>query len=99
MTSRFPVVFRRAGVRFLGILFPPRNWASLTVGLPDRLRRPGPGGVSTFHMHETRPGWAPPVPRGQRCSHDRQKIPGRRLPLFHGQALYLGAHPIVRGSR
>jgi hypothetical protein len=35
--SRFPVVFRPAGIRFLGILFPPRVWALLTVGLPDRL--------------------------------------------------------------
>ncbi len=35
--SRFPVAFRPAGIRFLGILFPPRVWALLTVGLPDRL--------------------------------------------------------------
>jgi hypothetical protein len=35
--SRFPVAFRLAGIRFLGILFPPRVWALLTVGLPDRL--------------------------------------------------------------
>jgi hypothetical protein len=35
--SRFPVAFRRTGIRFLGMLFPPRIWAPLTVGLPDRL--------------------------------------------------------------
>ena len=38
--SRFPVALRRTGVRFLGILFPPRDSASLTVGLPATPRRP-----------------------------------------------------------
>jgi hypothetical protein len=48
------------------ILFPPRDSASLTVGLPAK--QPDPDGVSTFHMHETRTEWAPSVPRGQWCS-------------------------------
>ena len=38
-------------------------------------------------MREQRPGWAPPRPRGQRCSHGRRNLPGRRLPFLHGQAL------------
>jgi hypothetical protein len=27
-----------------------------------------PNGITTFRTHELRPGWAPSVPRGQRCS-------------------------------
>ena len=49
--------------------------------------RPDPDGVTAFPTHELRPDWAPPVSRGRRCSLDRQMIPGRRLPLFHGQPL------------
>ena len=94
--SRFPVALRRTGIRFLGILFPPRDSASLTVGLPAPSA--GPDGFSTFRMCEQRPGWAPPRPRGQRCSHDRRKLSGRRLPFLHGQALHPGAHPTCRGS-
>jgi hypothetical protein len=40
---------------------------------------PDPDGVSTFRMRELRPGWAPPQPRGQRCSHGRRRSP--RPPL------------------
>jgi hypothetical protein len=36
-------------------------------------------------MREQRLGWAPPRPRGQRCSHDRRKLSGRRLPFLHGR--------------
>jgi hypothetical protein len=39
--SRFPAAFRRAGVRFLGILFPPGTWAFVASGLPQT-----PGDVS-----------------------------------------------------
>ena len=97
--SRFPVAFRPAGISFLGILFPPRARLSLRSAHRIASRLPDLDGVSTFPMRETRPAWAPPVPRGQRCSRDRQKIPGRRLPFFHGRALYLGSHPIIRGSQ
>ncbi len=75
-----------AGVRFSVIRFPPGDWASLTVGLPGH--RPDPDGVTTFHTHETRPGWVPPVPRGRRCSPDRSALSGRRLPLHSGQSLH-----------
>jgi hypothetical protein len=53
------------GIRFLGILFPPKISALLTVGLPDR-HADGPDsvGVSVFRTHETRPGWVPSLPRG-----------------------------------
>jgi hypothetical protein len=59
-----------AGIRFLGVLFPPGNQAFLTVGLPAVPRRhpPDPDGVSTFRAHEMRPGWVSSLPRGRRCS-------------------------------
>jgi hypothetical protein len=37
---RFPVALRRTGIRFLGILVPPGDWAFVTSGLPAT-----PGGV------------------------------------------------------
>ena len=55
------------GIRFSVILFPPGSWALLTVGLPDPTG-PDPDGVSPFRTPEQRPGWAPSVPRGRRCS-------------------------------
>jgi hypothetical protein len=36
---RFPVALRRTGIRFLGILAPPGNWAFVTSGLPGNARR------------------------------------------------------------
>jgi hypothetical protein len=60
------------------------SWAScsrqgLRPSLPPAYRRrltalPDPDGVSTFRMRELRPGWAPPQPRGQRCSHGRRRF-------------------------
>jgi hypothetical protein len=74
-----------AGIRFSVILFPPGSWALLTVGLPDTpLALPDLDGVTTFRTHELRPGWAPSVPRGQRCSPRPEPLPGRRLPLRNG---------------
>ena len=64
------------------------DWAFLTVGLPAPARGPDPIGVPTFHTHEMRPGWVPPVSRGRRCSPGRLEIPGRRLPLLSGQSLH-----------
>ena len=87
-----------AGIRFLGILFPPGSSASLTVGLPAALHATDPDGVSTFRTHETRPGRAPSIPRGRRCPHDRASVPGRRLPLLSGQPLHPGTATHRRGS-
>ena len=75
------------GIRFSVILFPPGSWALLTVGLPDP-SGPDPDGVTTFRTHELRPGWAPSVPRGRRCSSRPGRLPGRRLPLRSGQSLH-----------
>lgn len=66
---RVPLPFGRRHP-LLGHPIPPRHSAPLTIGLPDHSGL-DPDGVSTFHAHETRPGWAPPLPRGQRCRHDR----------------------------
>ena len=78
MSPRFPVAFR-----------PPAfaSWASCSRrGIPPpsrsayQARRLDPDGVSTFRTCETRPEWAPSLPRGQRCSHGRSDPSGRRSP-------------------
>jgi hypothetical protein len=94
------VLFRSAaGIRFLGVLFPPRDSASLAVGLPPRLSGcDGPDGVSTFRTHEIRPGRVPPVPREQRYPHDRRTVLGRRLPILNGSLLIIPASTTRRGE-
>src|ERR1051326_7190039 len=77
------------GIRFLGVLFPPRDSASLTVGLPPHPRRDGPDGVSKFRTHETRPGRVPALPREQRCPRDRRSVLGRPLPILNGLLLII----------
>jgi hypothetical protein len=77
-----------AGIRFLGVLFPPPDSAFLTVGLPPQ-KCDGPDGVTTFHTHEIRPGWVPALPREQRCPHDRRIVLGRRLPILDGPLLII----------
>jgi len=77
-----------AGIRFLVILCPLGSWAFLAVGLPVLLPGPDPNGVATFRAHELRPGWVPSLPRGLRCPHGRQVIPGRRMPPCSGPSLY-----------
>ena len=65
-----------AGLRFLGILSPPGNWAPLTVGLPGRHNgAPDPDGVSMFRTRETRLGPGALYTRGQRCLHGHVCIP------------------------
>jgi hypothetical protein len=54
------------------------------------LARPDPDGVPTFRWPETRPGWAPSMPRGRRCPRDWPNAPSRRLPLHSGQPLHPG---------
>ncbi len=83
------------GVRFLAIHIPLGGWASLTVGLPAPATEPDPNGVVTLHLCETRPGWAPFVPRGRRCPSSHGVVrPGWRLPHHSGKPLHLGAAPI-----
>ena len=74
MPSRFPAAFRRAGVRFLRHPVLARELGLRCLRLTGRaLAPPDPDGVPTFRMHEQRPGRAPPLPRGQRCSRGRRR--------------------------
>jgi hypothetical protein len=59
-----------AGLRFLGILFPPRNSALLTVGLPALAHRTLTGFPCSARV---RCGWgrASSIPRERRCPHGR----------------------------
>src|ERR1700730_7900023 len=86
------------GIRFLSILFPPRDSAPLTIGLPGP--KAGPDGVSTFHAHEIRSGRAPSIPRDQRCSHDRPVASGLRLPpLPAARSYHPGSRPAFPGFK
>jgi len=50
--SRFPAAFRPPALACRVILFPPGNWAFLTVGLPGH--KPGPGrGFHVPHQRDT----------------------------------------------
>ena len=97
ITSWFSRCLSATGIRFLVILCPPGNWAFLAVGLPVLLPGPDPDGVATFRAHELRPGWVPSLPRGLRCPHGRQVIPGRRTPPCSGPSLY--PRPATRHRR
>ena len=81
----FPAAFRRTGIRFLSILFPPAH--RLPLRSAYQASDLDPDGVSTFRTSEIRPGWAPSKPRGRWCSRDRLAIPGRHLPHPSGVAL------------
>ena len=62
-----------AGIRLLGTLSRQRGSAPLTIGLPPRLRVPAPARRTLARFTRSarmrpRPGRAPSIPRGQRCS-------------------------------
>ena len=87
-----------AGLRLLGILS-RRGIAPLLRSAYRATISADPDGVSMFRTRETRPGWAPSISRGQRCSRDRPEVGGRRLPLPSGQPLSPpSCHP-PRGAR
>ena len=69
------------------ILRPLENGAFLTVGLPAAIWPPDPNGVVVLHMSKTRPGRAPPLPRGRWCAPGRRLSSGRHPPLSSGQSL------------
>jgi hypothetical protein len=77
-----PVSYRlsAAGIRFSVIRFPPRD--RLSSRSAHRPKRPDPDGVTASRTHELRPGWVPPIPRGQWCSPGRVASPTgtRRFP-------------------
>jgi len=93
-----PVAFRPPGIRFLGILS-RRGLVPLLRSAYPSLMGSDPDGVSTFRACEMRPGWAPPLPRGQRCSHDQRVNSGRRLPpLPAARPYHPSVRPVVPGS-
>ena len=65
-------------IRFSVIRFPPRSWALLAVGLPQRVHGHAPDldRVTAFRTRELRPGWLPSLPRGRRCSSRPEGVPG-----------------------
>lgn len=79
----------------LGHPVPPRSSAPLTIGLPG-LPGPDPDGVSTFRAPETRPGWAPPIPRGQAVFTRPTLGLGRRLPPLPAARPYHPGLPFRR---
>ena len=80
------------------ILRPLGNGAFLTVGLPTAIWPPDPNGVVVLHMSKTRPGRAPPLPRGRWCAPGRRLSSGRHLPLSSGQSLYPAGTSHLRGQ-
>ena len=88
--SRVPLPFGRRHP-LVGHPVPPVGFRP-SCDRPTRPHGLDPDGVSTFRACETRPGWAPPKPRGQRCS--TRPIDGSRSPLAasaSGQALPPGS--------
>jgi hypothetical protein len=71
------------GIRFLAILFPPRNWALLTVGLPAQTGRTSTGLPRSAHTSYDRVGCL--LYPGDGGAHpEPDSLPGRRLPLHSG---------------
>jgi len=63
IVSRFPAAFRPPALASRVILFPPGNWAFLTVGLPGTTLVPGPGrGYHVPHLRDTTGMGAPSTP-------------------------------------
>src|SRR6266511_3264976 len=67
MASRFPVAFRRVGVRFGVILCPLGDGRSLRSAYQAQLGL-DPNGVATFDTDQIRPGRVLPLPREDRKS-------------------------------
>ena len=70
----------------LGHPIPAKGSALLTVGPPTHTG-PDPDGVTAFRTHEQRPGWVPPIPRGQVVLTRPGRLPDRHPPLPSGQSL------------
>jgi hypothetical protein len=72
--SWFPAAFRPPALACRVILFPPGDWAFLTVGLPDT-RCPDPDGVPTFRTARYDRGGCLLDPGGRWCSPGRMPCP------------------------
>jgi hypothetical protein len=78
LLSRFPAAFRLPAFASWTFLFPPRNSAFLTIGLPTTARWWGLDGVSMFRTNKIRVGSGAPCTPGLRCSHSRRNRFGCR---------------------
>ena len=78
-----------AGISFSVILFPPRDSALLTVGLPNPRSSTGPDldRVPAFRTHEQRPGWLPLYPGDGGAHPDRKACPAGTCRIPSGQSL------------
>jgi hypothetical protein len=95
--SRFPAAFRLPAFASQVILFPPGNWAFLTVGLPAPPDA-GPGrGFHVPHLRDTTGLGALSTP-GTVVLSWPDAVPGQRLPLLSGQSLHPAAASHRRGS-
>jgi len=88
MMSRFPAALRPPAFASWSSCARQGTGPSLRSAYRSLLPGPDPDGVATFRAHELRPGWVPSLPRGLRCPHGRQVIPGRRTPPCSGPSLY-----------
>ena len=88
IASWFPVAFRPPAFASWSSCARQGTGPSLRSAYRSLLPGPDPDGVATFRAHELRPGWVPSLPRGLRCPHGRQVIPGRRTPPCSGPSLY-----------
>jgi hypothetical protein len=87
--SRSPVSCCHFGDRhsLLGSSF--ARWG-VQLSLRSACRRaspPDPNGIVVLHMSKTRPGRAPPLPRGRWCAPGQRLSSARHPPLFRGQSL------------
>ncbi len=90
--SRFPAAFRPPAFAFRVILFPPGNWAFLTVGLPAPPDI-GPGrGYHVPHLRDMTGLGALSTPGTAMLSRP-DAVPGSHLPLLSGQSLHPLPHP------
>jgi len=84
--SRFPAAFRPPAFACRVILFPPGDWAFLTVGLPGALR-PDPDGVSTFRTARYDRGGCPLYPG------DGGALPASGAPFYEASTRVHAIHP------
>lgn len=91
----FPAAFRPPAFACWIFLRPLRDWAFLTVCLPDCCL--DLIGVVTFRMCEMRPGWVPSVPRERWCTPDLLLCPRSAPAAFQRLVPILPlVHPIER---
>ena len=87
------------GIRFLGILCPPGNSASLTVGLPAAYPRRTPTGFPRSARARRGRAGRPLYPGDGGALAGRRYVRGRRLPPPSGQSLHPGRASHLREYR